>query len=260
MIIIAPNSVVKYPLPLPILDKQGSQISSSYYTIEQFSFEEVAWVSKFDFSVTASEDPEIETTTFDEGDEIVFEIDGFKTKNIISQVNIEDGIYRCNKVISPASTTLKVKKNFCIFHFSNMTEDEYYFNKSNETFYCSSRYSSVFIPYNILVLRNANLSTLLKENETEGYNLEADNSLYSDMSYMGDPYKIVDLSQYRELKIKKILSLIELSKYKDSANQVFTNDYIQSLKSVVNNVKIDDKGSIDVKKSLYSSWSISYGA
>lgn len=259
MRIIAPTSQIKYHSAYPILDKNGSAISSSYYTIEQFTFEEVTWVSKFDFSVTASEDPEVETTTFDEGDEIVFQIDGFSTKNIISQVNTEDGIYRCNKVISPTITTLKVKKKFCVFHFTGLTEDEYYFNKSNETFYCSSRHASVVIPYNILVLRNANLSTLLKENETEGYNNEADNSLYSDLSYLGNPYKVVDLGVYRELKIKKILSLVELSKYKDSNNNVYTNDYINSLKSAVNNVKIDDKGSIEVKKSLYNSWNISYG-
>lgn len=260
MRIIAPTSTMKYQFAYPILDKNGSAISSSYYTIEQFSFETVTWVDKFTFSVTASEDPEVETTSFDEGDEIVFEIDGFKTKNIISQVNTEDGIYRCNKVISPTSTTLKVKKNFCVFHFDSLTEDEYYFNKSNETFYCSNRYASVYLPYNILVLRNANLSTLLKENETEGYNLEADNSLYSDLSYLGNPYKVVDLGVYRELKIKKILSLIEISKYKDSNNQVYTNDYINSLKSAVNNVKIDDTtGSIEVKKSLYDSWNIKIG-
>lgn len=267
MRIIAPNSTMKYPFPYPILDKNGSAISSSFYTVEQFSFVDVTWIDKFTFQVDTPEPvepapitPDV-IQTFDEGDEIIIEIAGFNTKNIITQCNTDDGIYRCQKVISSLTADLKVKRNFCIFHFTNLTENEYYFNKSNETFYCSTRYASVYIPFSILCLRNANLITLLKENETEAYNLEADNSLYSDLSYLSDPFKIVDLGVYRELKIKKILSLIELSKFKDSNNQVYTNDYINSLKSAINNVKIDaTTNSIEVKKSLYANWDVNFGS
>lgn len=263
MEIIQNNSTLKYHSPLLLLDKAGNAISNELYSIEQFDFKNATFIDKFTFQVDDSETPPegVIPYSLQEGDEILLKIDGFTQKNVITQCNNDDKIYKCSKIISLATVTeLKVKPNFCVFHFTALTDDEYYFNETNETFYCSKRHASVHIPFAILCLRNANLTTLLKESEVNQYNKEADSSIYADLSYLSNPFSIVDLSQYRELKIRKILALIETSKYRDSNNKTFNDEYNNYLKSVVNVVKIDeDTKSIEVKKSINNSFDIKFG-
>jgi hypothetical protein len=246
-----------------LLDKTGNAISNTMYSITQYAYSDATLIDKYTFQIVEPETPpeEYVTPTFDEGDEILLKIDGFTQKNVITQCNVDDGIYKCNKIISLATVTqLKVKQNYVTFNTTALVDEEYYFNESNEVFYCSKRHASVFIPYSILCLRNSNLTTLLKENETQSYNDEADNSIYGDLSYLGDPFKIVDVGQYRELKIKKILSLIETAKYRDSNNRQYNTEYSEYLKSVTNIVKIDETtNSIEVKQSIHGNFDISFG-
>lgn len=252
MIITFNNKTFKYPISSPLLNEFGIEISSDLYDVEGYEFEDATWVDKFTFSLD-----EGSTTTFELGDEIVIDVNGFEEKNIIVEINPTDLKYKVAKVISILTSTIQVKKNFALYTPTGLTNDTYYFFNTNESIYISNRFASVMIPYRILSLRNNNLISMLKEYETEAFNNEADNSIYGDLSYLGNPYKIIDIGQYRELKILKILALVESSRYKNEISA--RTDYDNYLKKVVNVVKISDTGVADVKKSLYGSWDITFG-
>lgn len=236
-----------------ILDKTGAEISSSLYDVEEYTPEEATWVDKTTFSL--DEDSE---TVFNLGDEILLTVNGFDEKNIIAETDYVNKKYKTAKIISMVTSTLTVVKNFVTYTPSGLTDGEYYFFKDNEAIFVSNRFASVYIPFKILSLRNQNLTSLLKEYETGAFNLEADSSIYGDLSYIEEPYKIIDVGQYRELKILKILALVESAKFKGetSANTAYDN----FLKKVINNVKIGSNESINVAADSYSSWDISFGS
>ena len=237
----------------PILDKNGSEVSSDLYDIERYVPEEATWVDKTSFSLDENSE-----TVFNLGDEILMTVNGFDEKNIISETDYVNKKYKVAKIISMATSTLTVVKNFVTYTPTGLTDGEYYFFGDNEAIFVSNRFASVYIPFKILSLRNQNLLSLLKEYETTAFNLEADNSIYADLSYMTEPYKIVDIGQYRELKILKILALIESAKFK---NEISANtQYDNYLKKVVNSVKIGSNGSINVANDVYADWDISFGS
>lgn len=236
-----------------IFDKTGAEVSPSLYDVESYTAEEAVWVDKTTFSLG-----ENSTTTFNLGDEILITVNGFDEKNIIAEADYVNKKYKTAKIISMVTSTLTVVKNFVTYTPSGLTDGEYYFFGDNEVIFVSNRFAGVYIPFKILSLRNNNLTSLLKEYETSALNLEADNSIYGDLSYIEEPYKIVDIGQYRELKILKILALIESAKFKSetSANTAYDN----FLKKVINNVKVNSNGSVNVAPDAYSSWTIGFGS
>lgn len=236
-----------------IFDKTGAEVSPGLYDVESYTAEEATWIDKTSFSLD-----ENSTTSFNLGDEILLAVNGFDEKNVISETDYTNKKYKVTKIISMVSSTLTVVKNFVTYTPSGLTDGEYYFFGDNEAIFVSNRFASVYIPFKILSLRNQNLTSLLKEYETGAFNLEADNSIWGDLSYIEEPYKIVDIGQYRELKILKILALVESAKFKGetSANTQYDN----FLKKVVNNVKVNSNGSVNVAGDTYDSWDISFGS
>lgn len=254
MILVSQDGSFKYHSSFPLLDKNGAAVSSEKYSTSTEEFEECNWIDKTTFQL----DEESETV-FEVNDEILLKIDGFSEKNIITYVNEDDKKYKVAKVISQNTSALKVKKNFFLYTLISLAEG-YYFFKNNETIAVFNRFASIFIDFNTLVTRNKNILGLFRENDVIGFNKEALNSVFGDLSYLGDPFRLIDIGVFRELMVRKILSLVEMSYFRNDANATFTADYNLFLKNAVNNVKLDkDTSTVEVEEQLYDSWDLHLG-
>lgn len=235
MILVYPGSSFKYYKDFPILKETGENLTESgNYAITDFASEIAAYINRFTLEIYA---------TYEVGDNIRIAVDGFEHKNRVAEVDIENKKIKLSKEL-PFDKELShftVKKDFYLYEIDEDCEAGYYRFKNGEVILIRSEFQSIQIDFASLITRNRNILGLFEEADFVDYNREALNSVYGDLSYLKNVWNILDISQFRELIIKKILVLIELNFFKDE--QKYIEDYDKYLQKVINVVTL--KGEVN---------------
>ena len=235
MILCFPGSSFKYAKNYPLLTEAGSLLTvSGNYSVSDFAFKIATYVDRFSLEVTE---------TFEVGDNIVIKIDGFETKNRVAEVDNDNSVIKLSKELpfDKSASEYEVKKDFYLYEIDEDCPPGYYRFKNGELVLIRSEFQSLTIDFASLITRNRNIIGLFEEADFYDFNREALNSVYGDLSYLKDVWNVIDISQFRELIIKKILVLIELNYFKDETRYI--EDYDKYLKNVINVITL--KGEIN---------------
>jgi len=239
MILVFPGASFKHEKNYPILTQQGILLTvSGNYSIKSHSFVSAEYEDRFLLSLTTVPPP-TDYETFEVGDNVIIKIDGFQYKNRISEVDNENHNVRLSKELpfgSDTATEIKIKKDFYLYEIDEECPNGFYRFKNGELIIIKDEFQSISIDFASLITRHRNIMGLFEEADFYDYNREALNSVYADLSYLKDVWNILDVNQFRELIIKKILVIVELNYISDSKR--FQEDYDKYLKEVINIIKL----------------------
>lgn len=263
MIIAYPDSSIKTKFNYPLLKEDGTLLSTSYYSITSMVDEECTWVDKMTIQITVDEEnPEPIPYEFnhESGDNVILTIDGKIQFNRIEEIDPTNYKIKLSKIVSlMAPTTLFIKGDYNIYTFDEDCPESYYRMKNNELVIIKNTFQNIYIDFSSLVTRNKRVIGLFKECDMRMYNQEALNSVYADLSYLKDVWNIIDASQFREMVMLKILSIIEQNHYPNETN--FRTSYSDYLKVVINVIKVSaTTNTTDVKSSMSGGWSWTLGS
>ena len=165
------------------------------------------------------------------------------------------------KIKSPllpsGSTFLLSIKEYTYNILSTCVEGFYRF-KDGESVLIRSEIQNMSIDYASVITRDFSLSTQISQGDFVNLNKEALNSVYADLSYLKDVWNIIDIGQFRELIILKLLAMAD---HKESVKHM--TNYDNYLKNVINLIKIDTTTTpqTDIKKSTTEgAWIFGMGA
>lgn len=237
MILCFPGSSFKYHKDYPLITETGTALTvSGNYAITDFTAEEATYVDRFTLKIA-------DGTEYTPGDNVIISIDGFEYKNRVAEVDSTNDNIRLTKELpfDKSASDFTVKKDFYLYEIDADCPAGYYRFKNGEVVLIKSEFQSVQIDFASLITRNRNIIGLFEEADFLDFNKEALNSVYGDLSYLKDVWNVLDISQFRELIIKKILVLIELNFFKDETR--YMEDYDKFLLKVINVVTL--KGEVN---------------
>lgn len=260
MILINQSSTFKYNRSFPLISEDGTLLSTSYYSITTDSTDyECTWLAKDLIQLTIPEDDEeFVIPEFEIGDNVILIINGVKQSNVIKEVST-DYKYRFKKIVSIATGTITIRKDYSVYEIKSDCPESYYRFKNGEVVLVQNRFMNMFISLSTLIFRNHRISGLLDESEIIGINQTALDGVYADLSYLKDVWNILDVGVFKELLTLKCLAIIEQSHY--SSEKVFNDAYNSFKKECLNWLKQDiSTTTTEVKKGVNSSWNWTLGS
>lgn len=265
MILCFPNSSFKRKTQYPILKEDGTSLSlTDNYNIDApLTAVTGTKIDNFTLEITDPE-PEGEETIIPfcsvvfAGDNININIDGFDTHNVITAVDVTSNRLKLKStLLASGSTFLASVKEYTYNILSTCTEGFYRF-KDGESLLIRSEIQNMSIDYASVIIRDFSLSSQISVGDFVNLNKEALNSVYADLSYLKDVWNVIDIGQFRELIILKLLAMAD---HKDSIKHLTNYDNYKN--SVINLIKIDTTATpqTDIKGSTEGgAWIFKMGA
>lgn len=258
-----PGGSFKRNTQYPILSEDGTALTltDNYNISTPLTPVTGTKIDNFTLEIT---DPEGEKvvpfcTTVFSGDNININIDGFDTMNVITAVDIENKRIKIKSPLLPSGSTFLLSVKEFRYNILSTCKEGFYRFKDGESVLIRSEIQNMSIDYASVVTRDFSLSTQISQGDFVNLNREALNSVYADLSYLKDVWNIIDIGQFRELIILKLLAMAD---HKESVKHM--TNYDNYLKNVINLIKLDTSTTpptTDIKKSTEEgAWTFSMGA
>jgi len=198
-------------------------------------------------------------TTVFAGDNLNINIDGFDTMNVITAVDVSNKRIKIKSPLLPSGSTFLLSVKEFTYNILSTCKEGFYRFKDGESVLIRSEIQNMSIDYASVITRDFSLSTQISQGDFVNLNREALNSVYADLSYLKDVWNIIDIGQFRELIILKLLAMAD---HKDSVKHL--TNYDNYLKNVINLIKLDTTTSpatSDIKESVEEgAWIFKMGA
>ncbi len=253
MILAFPGNTFEYEHNYPLLTESGVMLSTDYYSVTMPAFTSATKNDKFMLTLT-------DIAGYESGDQIVIKQDGFETNNVISQIDKTGKRIRIETPLFDSSSTFSVSKGKYSYLIKNTCPEAFYRFKNGEAILVRSAIQSMNIDYASVITRDLSLSTQLNPGSFKNINKEAINSVYADLCHLPNVWDVLDLGQFRELIVLKLLAIAELGKHESTKH----GDAYESFRTRVVNFFMLDASSItptsDIKKSSFDSYNIGLGA
>lgn len=254
MIAVTRDEGFKYNENLPILKEDGSALSTDYYDIENSAFEDTIIIDRFVLEVDTNE------LTYQAGDEIELDIDGFIYKNVILQINPTDKKIKLKEELPFEAVLVQVKRDYFYYNIHSDCPNGFYRFKNFETILIKNEFQAVKINYSELIFANKRLMGIIYPGDLPHLNSGALSAIYAEFSYLGDPWNILDLGQMKQLMLRKILEDCEKSNF--SGEFQFSEYYNSLKKEITNHIKVPSTNATTVQTSLKARerFQVIYGA
>lgn len=253
MILCFPGNTFDYEYNYPLLDENGSALDTSYYSTTAPSFTNATKVDRFVLTLT-------DITGYESGDQITIRQDGFDTNNVVAMIDKTGKKIRLETPLIDSSSTFSVAKGKYSYLIKNNCPEAFYRFKNGEAILVRSAIQSMSVDYASVITRDVSLSTQLNPGSFKNTNKEAINSVYADLCHLPNVWNVIDLGQFREMIVLKILAIAELGKHDSIKHGV---NYESFRTRVINMFMLDDTGSTptsDIKQNVYDSYNIGLGA
>jgi hypothetical protein len=250
MILCYPGGSFEYENQFPILSEDGTALSSLYYSTTAPSEVEAIKQDRTTLLLAS-------VTGLSSGMQIIVKQDGFITNNVITQVDVTGKRIRIETPLFESGSTFTVAAGKYTYVTQNTIPEGFYRFKNGESILIRQAIQTMTVSYSAVITRDVSLATSINHGTFKNLNAEALNSVYADLCYINNVWNIIDLGQFRELIILKILALAEKETIKHAAN------YENYLKRVENKVALDTTASVptsDVEQSLSDSYSLGLGS
>ena len=232
MILSFPGSTFKRNSQYPILSEDGSSLllANNYSITSPIGAVTATKIDNYTLGVAS----DFLVTVFP-GDNVCINTDGFDTMNIITGIDVTNKRIKIKSPLSPTGSTFKASiKEYTYNILSTATEGFYRF-KDGEALLIRSAIQSMQIDFSSVIARDLSLAARFTVGDFVSVNKEALNSVYGDLSYIKQIWNIIDIGQFRELLILKILAIAD-----NSGATKHIQNYENFKKEVINIVMLDD--------------------
>lgn len=257
-----PGGSFKRNTQYPILSEDGTALTltDNYSISSPLTPVTGTKIDNFTLEITDPEGEEVTPfcSTVFPGDNININIDGFDTMNVITAVDIENNRVKIKSPLLASGLTFLLSVKEYTYNILSTCKEGFYRFKDGESVLIRSEIQNMTIDYASVITRDFSLSTQISQGDFVNLNREALNSVYADLSYLKDVWNVIDIGQFRELIILKLLAMAD---HKDSIKHL--TNYDNYLKNVINLIKIDTTTTpqTDIKKSTTEgAWIFGMGA
>ena len=250
MILCYPGGSFEYEHNYPILSEDGTALSASYYGTTAPTSIEATKIDRVTLTLAS-------VTGLTSGSQVVIKQDGFETNNVIVQIDTAGKRIRIETPLNDSASTFIVLAGKYTYTTQNTIPEGFYRFKNGESILVRQAIQTMTVSYSAVITRDVSLATAINHGTFKNLNAEALNSVYADLCYLPNVWNVIDLGQFRELIILKILAIAEKETIKHAAN------YENYLKRVENKVTLDTTTSVpttDVEKNIQSSYDLGLGS
>lgn len=247
MILCFPGSSFKRQSQYPILSEDGTSLllTNNYDISTPVAAVTATKIDNFTVSITDPTAPNPNPSgvvitpfcsTVFPGDNICINIDGFDTMNIVTGVDTTNKRIKLKTPLLPSGSTFKASIKEYTYNILSTCAEAFYRFKDGEALLVRSAIQSMQIDYSSVIARDLSLAARFTVGDFVSVNKEALNSVYGDLSYLKKVWNVIDMGQFRELLILKILAIADNS----GATKHITN-YDNYKKEVINTVMLNDE-------------------
>ena len=233
MILCFPSGSFKRQTQYPILSEDGTSLTlTDNYSITA-PITAVATTKVDSFTVAAGSDF---LATISPGDNICINIDGFDTMNVITGVDVTNKKIKLKTPLLPSGLTFKASIKEYTYNILSTCAEGFYRFKDGEALLIRSAIQSMQIDFSSVIARDLSLAARFTVGDFVSVNKEALNSVYGDLSYLKKVWNVIDIGQFRELLILKILAIAD-----NSGAVKHIQNYEMFKKEVINQVMLNDE-------------------
>lgn len=247
MLLCFPSGSFKRQTQYPILSEDGNSLSltDNYSITSPVTAVTCTKVDAFTLTITDPTAPVPNPsgiviipfcTTVFPGDNVCINIDGFDTMNVITGVDVTNKKIKLKTPLLPSGSTFKASIKEYTYNILSTCVEGFYRFKDGEALLVRSAIQSMTVDFSSVIARDLSLAARFTVGDFVSVNKEALNSVYGDLSYLKKVWNVIDIGQFRELLILKILAIAD-----NSGAVKHIQNYENFKKEVINTVMLNDE-------------------
>ena len=233
MLLCFPSGSFKRQTQYPILSEDGTSLSltDNYSITSPITAVTATKIDNYTLGVGSDF-----LATVSAGDNVCINIDGFDTMNVITGVDVTNKKIKIKTPLLPSGSTFKASIKEYTYNILSTCVEGFYRFKDGEALLIRSAIQSMQIDFSSVIARDLSLAARFTVGDFVSVNKEALNSVYGDLSYLKKVWNVIDIGQFRELLILKILAIAD-----NSGAVKHIQNYEMFKKEVINQVMLNDE-------------------